>query len=367
MASTILSFFLLPIVLNKALYIRNFSLVITPAIFYFYMLCTALWADNLSLALVRGLGIIFLVFSFALLQIYSEQVFSQYTNRKFINLKKIENLILCYISLTFIYYIVGIYFFNYSSLGDTRGLFGIYVEGPLIRLRGFANSPNNIILILLPIFYYSYVVAQSRSKLLYIGLLTLLVLTFSGAGYAGLVLIFISILSVNIKNALVSCCTLVVALVCLIYSFYNFSPEIAHMIDVRLLRLESGSGRFILFNKVFELSLEAPFFGHGLAQVRDYLSNYKGEGLQSSHNSFLEVFFEGGIIGLSLFLLSWLVLIIKVYKSKIIFTDKVLFLSYLGCLFIISSINLMVYVELMILNLFIFIFLIDVKEQELNL
>ena len=359
MVISILAFILIPIVFNKKIGIKNFPVLIIPAFFFLYMFSTILWANNQTLAIVRGIGIIFLAFSFTILQIYSKTI-----NLNSINFKKVENFIFLYIALTFIYYFIGLYFYNYSPLGEERGLFGLYVETPLLRLRGFVNSPNNLILILLPMFFYSYMIAQSKSKILYISLITLVLLTFSGAGYSVLICILSTFLVLGNKNLVVNLCILGSIVIYLTYTIYNSSPELARMIDIRLLRFATASGRFDLYSKTFELSLGSPYWGHGLAQVREYLANYQGVTLQSSHNSFLEVFFEGGIIGLMLFFFSWIVLIIKVIKSKIKIHDKFIFFLYIACLLILSFINLMVYVELMVLNLFVLIFLINLKEQE---
>ena len=163
----------------------------------------------------------------------------------------------------------------------------------------------------------------------------------------------ISLRKVKYLLSLITLLTLSMVLLVFTYFQYEWFQQI---INARADRVISGSGRSDLFAYIVHLISEQPFFGFGLAQVREFLVGFHGRDLQSAHNSFLEVFFEGGVFAVLLFIMCWIMLVLKVACSKMPVYIKLILLSYIGGLLLISMANMMVYVELMILNLFALVF-----------
>jgi len=311
------------------------------------MCASSLWATNYSIAITRMVGILVLIASFFAL-LYLSQSLSAVVFFKL--LKKISIL---YLSVSFVYYLFGLYFvyFNGVSLGEERKLFGLYLEGILPRMRGFADSPNNLVLLLFPIFYSLIIEKKLNRKLLTLVLIAV-VCTISFTGYLAFIVILICLFFTNLKPLVVKCFSLVAIAVLILLYLYITNEQLASIVTARINRLSSGSGRFDLFVHSINMVNESSMFGFGLGQARIYLLGFQGRDLQSTHNSFIEVFFEGGVIGLILFSLCWIAVIIYTYKVKILRKQKVIVLSYLLALFVLSLSNLMVYVELMVLNFF---------------
>ncbi len=89
--------------------------------------------------------------------------------------------------------------------------------------------------------------------------------------------------------------------------------------------LSSGlTGRTDLWAHVLSVAIEKPFFGHGLDSSRQFIMNYTNEELVSTHNTYLTILFEFGVIGLGLYL----TLIILAIKGAARSENKVL-LAYL--------------------------------------
>lgn len=331
------------------------KLLVLPFLFFVYMLFSFYQANNYNLVMVRSIGIALLIVAYLILVISSKHI----TLESFYSfIKKFSYL---YLGFSLIYYFIGVaglLFFDMELDGD-RKLFGLYMEGVLPRLRGGADSPNNFVLLLL-LLNVGYLVSTSTlnkkvSSIIMLFSALCLLLTISVTGYVAyaLLIAIISLRKVKYLLSLITFLTLSMVLLAFAYFQYEWFQQI---INARADRVSSGSGRSDLFAYIVHLISEQPFFGFGLAQVREFLVGFHGRDLQSAHNSFLEVFFEGGALAVLLFILCWIMLVLKVVCSKIPVYIKLILLSYIGGLLLISMANMMVYVELMILNLFALVF-----------
>lgn len=339
--------------------INNKGFFFIVLLFFIYMFSSTIWAENeITLAFVRAVGICLLLVSFFSLYCLSLKADSP-------TILKIEIFFKYYIYASLLFYLVGLYvYFSQGPSGEERGVLGLYAEGILFRMRGFANSPNNLVLMLMPIFFFSALLGTLKSRGFYLALLLCTILTISGAGY--LILLCISFALICTQGKVKSVLFLVSSFIsfCGGFVLYLNNEEFARIVDLRLIRFKTGSGRFDLFERSIEIANDSKYFGHGLGQARTFFHDINGEGVQSTHNSFLEVYLEGGGVGLVLFIACWALLAITLFRSKINFKSKGMLGAYLMCLFIISNINLMVYVELMVFNFFMFLFIMTVLSRK---
>ena len=331
------------------------KLLILPFLFFVYMLFSFYQASNYNLVIVRFIGIVLLIVAYLILVISSKHI----TLESFYSfIKKFSYL---YLGFSLIYYFIGVagLFFFGTELDGDRKLFGLYMEGVLPRLRGGADSPNNFVLLLL-LLNVGYLVSASTlnkkvSSIIMLFSALCLLLTISITGYVAYVLLMAIISLRKVKYLLSLITLLTLSMVLLVFTYFQYE-WFQQIINARADRVSSGSGRSDLFAYIVNLISEQPFFGFGLAQVREFLVGFHGRDLQSAHNSFLEVFFEGGAFAVLLFIMCWIMLVLKVACSKMPVYIKLILLSYIGGLLLISMANMMVYVELMILNLFALVF-----------
>ncbi|GAA65016.1 hypothetical protein P20311_2820 [Pseudoalteromonas sp. BSi20311] len=341
------------------------NLLVLPFLFFLYMLFSFYQAKNFNLVIVRFIGIALLIIAYLILVISSKHI----TLESFYTF--IKKFSYAYLGFSLVYYcmgLAGLLLFGMELDGD-RKLFGLYMEGVLPRLRGGADSPNNFVLLLL-LLNVGYLVSASMlnkkiSSIIMLCSALCLLLTISVTGYAAYTLL-VAILSLRKVKYLLSLIIFFSVAMALLATAYFQLEWFQKIINARVDRVSSGSGRSDLFAYILHLISEQPFFGFGLAQVREYLVGFHGRDLQSSHNSFLEVFFEGGVLAVLLFILCWIMLVLKVAVSKMPTYIKLILLSHIGGLLLISMANMMVYVELMILNLFALVFYSRLAEVYVN-
>ena len=327
------------------------------ALFFFYTMLTFFWSNEMSLAFTRSVGIAFLIITYLVLSVLAPVGHMTVVDRKLLRWFTF------FLTIVILYYLLGTYYI-YSNgyvvgLKYEQGIFGVYMEGVLPRLRGFADSPNNMGLLIILLFYWVFLLKpkQVKSSFFYFLLGVTLLLTFSITSYLAFFIPLFLLGLITNKRMLIINFLIIFGTSLLLFIFYISNEWFANLIDLRLVRLYSGSGRFELFGFAVDGASNSPVFGHGISQARLFLSGFQNRELQSTHNSFIESFFEGGLLGLLLFITCWVGFIVYISKVNIASFDKYKLFSYLGALFIFSNSNLMIYVELMVLNMFFIVFL----------
>uniref|UniRef100_UPI004048698D O-antigen ligase family protein n=1 Tax=Shewanella sp. TaxID=50422 RepID=UPI004048698D len=346
LVSILSSFFLL--ILYKNLRIKLDLNVFVVFAFYFFMISTWFWAPEKSTSSVRVLGVLLLIYTFFSLS-------TLYHTLKFDLMYFFSSICSTYLFLSLVYFFLGLYFKpEMSGLNIERGFLGYYQDGLLPRMRGFMDSPNNLVLVLLSFFYievYRFIRDKVFSKTNFFLILCSLLLTMSTTGLFALFFsVFIYFLFRNVKVALYII-LLVFFISITVYFFTVNVDDLSKILHSRIARLSTGSGRFDLFVFLYKRFDDAPYIGHGIAQVRFLLEGFQGRDLQSAHNSFLEVLIEGGVVAFVLFSFCWLSLILKV-MFEVNKSFRMCVFCFMLSLILVSSANMMVYVEMMMFCLF---------------
>ncbi|WP_162928465.1 O-antigen ligase family protein [Shewanella japonica] len=226
------------------------------------------------------------------------------------------------------------------------------------------DSPNNLILVLIPLFYneiYLFLKFRIVSKLNVFLIVTCLILTMSSTGLIALFLpLSLYFIFTRVRVFIYGAILSFVIFFVFYYLFISYS-EFSELLNSRFNRLATGSGRFDLFHFIFVKILDSPYIGFGISQARVLLEGFQGRDLQSTHNSFLEVAIEGGLFSLLLFIICWISLFIEVCLS-VIKKFKACILCFIFSLLLVSSANMMVYVEMMMFCLF--IVLVMIKDSK---
>ena len=329
-------------------------------VFFFFMLFSIFWAEVPSLALLKMVGIFLLAFSYFCVR----SGLSTIDDQEFA--KSISYGGLVVLSLSLAYYFLGIFLFDESATrvtedGFDRFYLGVYIEGYLVRMRGLFDSPNNLALVCVFLYLY-YDAKSSYFKTVGKALAVLsLILTISVTGWIALLAaVFFALLYKRnffpVVAGLLGVCASVLAILALM-------PDDVRepLVENRMERVETGSGRLELFEFTIERALDRPILGYGLNQSRTLYVNFRG--FQSSHNSFLEALVDGGLVGLTIYLGCWLAVIAFFYqitRSR----EEPFFLSAAIALLFFSQANLLTYVEL---NMLYFAMIFDMaRRRNLN-
>lgn len=280
---------------------------------YLSLALSIIWANNIALALQLILGeIILLTFYFvlkSLLELLSidevEQVFDL-SFRFFVYV----SLVLYVMGFVSIYVLHSeITYAVHLNEGSLR-IFGCYKEGMLPRFMGLAESPNNYAYFADMIFWFF--VWKGKTKEAVITLLTL-IFTISTTLYLALVV------QVCCFYFLGGRLTWKVVLLCFgLYGGFVFLihfPEVQAIMDDRMIRNATGSGRFELWEYSLNKISESPIVGFGINQSRTLFT--KREYL-SSHNNILEMGLSLGYIGC----IVYIVFLLSLLKSTFSFSKN---------------------------------------------
>lgn len=295
--------------------------------FYFYMSITFFWSiDN-----ILSLKLIILQIILIILYFYLRIEFSKFT------IKDLENMILkigkYYIIGSLIFYLFGLYIFATRPIENELFYLGLMQESILPRLRGFAESPNSFILYAL--FFLIFFI--NHNKLFLITLTTIsLILSFSTTGWLLCFLVFFISYLKKISLKFIFSILIIIVISVLLYIFFIQNNEnIMRMIEWRIERNTSGTGRFDLWVYILDF-INNNIWGYGINTSRVIIENFHA--LSSVHNSVLEVFLTGGWIGLLLYLLLYLIIFIHTLLIWRYHCDSKMFLIFLS-FFILGIVN----------------------------
>ena len=204
---------------------------------------------------------------------------------------------------------------------------GSIVARKTVNLFGVKQDPNNIaatILVGVAISLDRILRHKTRMKsrlLILIILITAIILTGSRGGFLSLlILIFIFLLmahkSYDVQRIKISSrAGLLMIAVISLGVVLVFIPDtlVNRIFDIS--SYASGSGRTELWNLAWNGIKNNILFGNGIASQANYYLSYFGYA-KGIHNTFLMVLFETGILGLSLFLASFLIILRKNLRKK---------------------------------------------------
>lgn len=331
-------------VLNRRRISRLRNAELAAIVFFLFAILSAFWARDMSLALLKVVGVILLFFTYYGLRVTMHGV----NSNEFFRIISVGGVVV--IALSLVYYGVGLVLLDSSSFvfefdGKDRGFYGLYLEGRMIRMRGLFDSPNNLSLICVFLFFYFDNYKEKFSLFGKILVMVTLLLTLSLTAWLAVFVGFMTGMMIRRRLRPLLWMTFIVAT---IVSFgYFLIPEevITPMVESRTERIASGSGRVELLEVVLEKISERPIVGYGLNQSRLVL---KGDiEVQSTHNSFLEAAIDGGLVLSTIYLICWMFFLSFALRLSWRNKQPFYFSASLG-LFIFSQSNLLTFVELTI-------------------
>jgi O-antigen ligase len=273
---------------------------------FFLALISLIYSTNIdvaaSLRLIGNLSILYLYYFFA------KNLLAKKTPNQLVSIVLISSLI--YSCLSLLVYLesmfnaIGLSHFILSHrLGFVIGGFG------KIRMSGLEIDPNFFVLYLTPGLFLSLwsilikhkVINKKLSYTVFISTFICLILSLSRVGIlTNISLIFLTLLFIfkRIKFQ-----HLIIISIIIIVLLNVFRDEILSRFELITTEFQPmGMNRYSLLLFGLDLFQKSPFFGLGFNQFAEYFSRSYGE-IRYSHNTYLSVLVELGIIGLGLYLL----------------------------------------------------------------
>lgn len=319
----------IPIMLNN----RNISqLNRTERLMLVFFLCygfLCIRIENINLG-VRYLAGIFVVL---LLYFSLREIFNSCSIKDIENVMENCGIIISFCSLT--YYIWGLRNVGFNfAISNRMRVKGVLFERGVPRLFGTLNQDPNFAAMMLMLYFFYYFFHLNKKKN-YMGLFMsalCIVLTFSRTAFFSIIIAIFTTFIITkharlkldrsgIRNIIIIITLGIVFVIILIQGNIKFDIYNIFMRRIGNIRSDGGSGRFELWKYGLQGWLEKPFIGHGGNQTKQYMKMVYGVE-KELHNTWLEVLFESGILGIS-FLIYWMVSIwhgvLRVAKAKQIY------------------------------------------------
>ncbi len=304
------------------------------------------YADNLSSSLSLFFGCILLLFTF-----YSYRTLFQSFDKKILA-ETMLRFYYYFLLVSLVFYAFGMYVFfvrGEQPDGDgyaARSLYGVLFEGSSPRLRGISDSPNNFGLFTIIGYSIFLFLENNKVKKIAFGTMFLLASALSMS-----ITLIIAIATITIAYLIKSRTATIKTVILLVLFFILLlsNDYVYNLLANRLDHLSTGSGRYHLWSVSLDAIAEKPFFGYGINQARELLTDVRG--YKTTHNAFLNVWMEGGIVLLMIHFFMWIGIFFRTFKSYVRSEmSSFLFPLSIG-MFIFSMSNVTIYTEVFTLYL----------------
>ena len=274
-----------------------------------------------------------------------------------------------------VYYVMGLFAFNFNFHYNDVKRFGILCDRGIPRLTTLFNSDPNISVFVIALFFFYYLCNYNRKGSKFGLLLTgaMIILTFSRGAYVGIILPIVFLIfkdkNKSFTKKLFMIFIIFLALFCfnaIMTKYFNIS--ISDTISSRFTGIsqDNGSGRKIFWKNAFETFLSHPLFGIGINSTIPYSELTYGTH-NYVHNVYLEVLSETGIVGFLPFILFIFSSLKKYTSTYKIDRDSlylyVTFLSYITQMIFVSVLlTEMMYITLAVSTKY----FMDARMKEVN-
>lgn len=230
--------------------------------------------------------------------------------------------------LNFCYYIIGLVTLNFDFIGNNLVNYGVLIDRNYPRFIGLASSDPNFTAVYLSLFFIFFLSTKKNYTIKIVYLLMIL-LTFSRGAYISIILAMIVTylfgkqkLSINkfIRTifSYLSVAAVVIFLTTSLLKINTFDLAFNRFQDASV---DGGSGRIELWENAFTTFKKSPLYGIGANSSLTFNKSNFGSAIYT-HNTFLDVLIEMGVLGMFLFLFG-IFLVLKVgfplLKSRVSF------------------------------------------------
>lgn len=203
-----------------------------------------------------------------------------------------------YCLLFFFLYLLGIA--NFNNLNEHELYGGVFIERGFPRMTGLSFDPNFFAMTLIP-FVFMFLSRRHYFWLTFACFL--LLLSFSRGGWLAFTVGCIALVSVSRPKKVATFILFILVFLSATYLAYTLNVfGFSEIVDSRFVNLSHGSGRLELWKNAWLLFLERPIFGWGIFTFRKLNADLFMTS-HFSHNTYLDVLVETGVVGAVIFFL----------------------------------------------------------------
>ncbi|TQP92240.1 O-antigen ligase family protein [Vibrio cholerae] len=280
---------------RRTISIKNLKII---ALFLAYYSFTALWTIDTQSSLVGVLGVLQLyIYIYSFIIILSEDDIDATSI--------IKNAIYISVTLHLTYYLMGVIYYN-GGYEDNEKLLGIMIDRGMMRAKGVTDDPNILSLYMgFACIYLAFLTSKLDffRKFFLILAVLLFVLTLSRGGILAISLAILTYYLKNIVRDPKKIVKLMLLLFVISFPIYFILSEytiVSEIINKRIESASTGSGRFYLWDFAFEKIEQSPIFGYGIFTTKYIFIELLGK-VGYSHNTYIDITLESGLIGLFIF------------------------------------------------------------------
>jgi O-antigen ligase len=329
-----LPFLFLPLLWKSSIKFPNFT-SIEKAIFLFYLYAsmTSLYSEHPEGSFRFLLGISLITITYLTVRYHIS-----------LHLSSLDKMLLLsskvFIVGSLLNYLLGLSVMN--VLAEHVDFFGVTIEKRIPRMIGLNNDPNICAFACMIFFFFFLFKNGVQNKLFAAVSFFCVIATLSRGGLAALVIGLLSIVVIMsgrkklhfVFFILILSCTLGVLI------FYNYEL-LQPFIEKRTKGIETGGGRFEIWQNALIAIESKPIFGYGIFTFREVMGDAFNDA-RHAHNTYLEVLLETGVIGFVLYLFC---------LSFILISSLKLARKYTECRFLFPS-NIAVFVAMFGLSMY---------------
>lgn len=330
----VLPFLFLPFLWNKNIKISGFtSIEKVIFVFYLYAIMTALYTTHPEGSFRFLLGISLIIITYFIVRYHIN-----------LHLGTLEKMLLLsskfFIVGSLLNYALGLSVMN--ILAEHVDFFGVTIEKGIPRMIGLNNDPNICSFACL-IFFFFFLFKKGIQNKLFAGICFFCIIaTLSRGGFAALILGLLSIIIImkGKKKVHFFLFIIIFSSVLGLLIFYNYEL-LQPFIEKRTKGIETGGGRFAIWQNALIAIENKPIFGYGIFTFREVMGDLFNDA-RHAHNTYLEVLLETGIFGFILYLSCLGFILISSLK---------LALKYTACRFLFPS-NVAIFVAMFGLSMY---------------
>lgn len=251
----------------------------------------------------------------------------------------ISNAGLVGVSVSILYYLLGIVSTGMNYYGNNVIHYGLILDRGVPRLIGTStNDPNIFVLFITMYFFYTLCNSKSIKNKVGFSLAGIsIILTFSRGAIVAIAipLVLSFLIELDGKKRFKALIFVTVVSFVLLKIGQMFGIDVMGTMERRFLGMvvDGGSGRNVLWLNAWQTFLDNPLFGIGINSTLPYGRIFYGS-RNYVHNTMLEVLSESGLFGIILFTLLWLSALW--YSFRVFFKNskaKYVFLTFVAMFF----------------------------------
>jgi O-antigen ligase len=215
-------------------------------------------------------------------------------------------------------YLIGLSVMNVFA--EHVDFWGVTIEKAIPRMIGFNNDPNILAFSSLIFFFFFFSKSGKINNFVAGVCFFCIIASMSRGGLVALILGMFSIFLLKRGKEFIKYLFILCLIISVVLLFFYFNYDSLHLlVEKRISGLSSGGGRFAIWNNSLIAFQEKPIFGYGIFTFKEVMGDMFNDP-RHAHNTYIEVLFETGVVGVVLYLSFIFFMLLNSFKLAVKYT-----------------------------------------------